>query len=156
MSGRFRHYSHVVRVASLFVGGFAIFVLLRALLIPPDFGLYGFYRAGALDDVRAQPKQYEGQEACGVCHSPVEELRQQARHAAVACEACHGPAASHVVALQAGDFSVTPTIADVRPLCLRCHTAGAGKPAFLPTVVVADHFPDTECTMCHNPHKPSF
>ena len=150
MSGGFGHYGHVVRVAGLFALGFTAFLVVRAALIPPDFGLYGFYRAGALDDNRAQPVQYVGQETCVVCHADVDELRQQARHAKVACEACHGPAASHVE-----DFTVTPVVAESRPLCLRCHEAGLGKPAFLPTVVPADHF-DGECTMCHNPHKPNF
>ncbi len=151
MSSRFGHYGHVWRVAGLFAGGFAIFLLLRAILIPPDFGVYGFYRAGALDDVRAQPAAYVGQATCVGCHADIDEARQEARHAKIACEACHGPASRHIE-----DFSVTPAIADARPLCLRCHAAGTGKPDFVPTVVADDHAGDLSCVECHNPHRPRY
>jgi len=151
MSGRFQQYDHVIRVASLFVGGFALFLIVRSVLIPPDFGLLGFYRAGALDDARAVPMKYAGQDTCVICHSEIDELRQQARHARLSCEGCHGPAATH-----AEELEPKPTIADARPLCVRCHTASAGKPAFLPVVVPEEHAGDLSCTDCHNPHKPNF
>ena len=151
MSGRFQHYDHVIRVAGLFVGGIALFLVLRLIFIPADFGTLGFYRAGALDDARAVPANYAGQDICTVCHSDIDELRQAARHTEVSCEACHGPAASHVE-----DFELKPTIENPRAVCVRCHAASAGKPAFLPQVVPDEHAGDFSCTDCHNPHDPRF
>jgi predicted CXXCH cytochrome family protein len=151
MSGRFQHYDHVIRVASLFVGGLALFLILRSTLIPADFGLIGFYRAGALDDARAVPMKHAGQQVCATCHVEIDALKQEARHARISCEACHGPALSHVE-----EFEPKPVIAEPRALCVRCHGASAGRPAFLPVVVPDDHAGDVSCTDCHNPHKPIF
>ena len=148
MPGRFGHYQHVVRVASLFAIGFAVFVVIRAVLIPDDFGVLGFYRAGALDDVKAQAPVYAGQAVCVECHSDVGELRAAGAHATVSCEACHGPLASH-----AADFQVKPRALDPRSLCLQCHTAAAGKPPEFPQIVAADHF-EGACRDCHTPHSP--
>ena len=39
------------------------------LLVPSDFGVYGFYRAGALNDVKARPIAYAGRAACEECHA---------------------------------------------------------------------------------------
>jgi len=150
MSGRFGPYGHVVRVAALFVLGFAAFLVLRWALIPPDFGRYGFYRAGALDDIRARPAAYAGQATCVVCHTDVDEARQGSRHVAISCEACHGPLGKHA----SGDFDVKPATLDPRLLCLRCHTAMPGKPAGFPQIVPADHGGDGPCTDCHKPHHP--
>jgi hypothetical protein len=44
---RFRDAEHLARLAGLFLAGAALFVVLRAALVPDDFGVYGHYRAGA-------------------------------------------------------------------------------------------------------------
>ena len=150
MSRRVQHSAHVVRMAGLFVGGFTIFLIVRSLLVPSDFGVYGFYRAGALDTARAAPVQHAGEAACVDCHTEVVDLRKEARHAPVRCEACHGPLARHA----AEPFDVKPATLDPRLLCLQCHTSGPGKYATFPQIVPADHGPDQPCTDCHKPHRP--
>jgi hypothetical protein len=134
----------------LFVGAFALFVVVRWFLVPPDFGVYGFYRAGALDDSRAIPAVYAGETTCLDCHSDVGDLRKEARHAALRCEACHGPLARHA----SGDFEIKPRALNPRLLCLQCHTKGPGKPVGFPQIVPADHAGDGPCTDCHKPHRP--
>ena len=150
MFRRSPHTAHVVRMAALFIGGFSLFLIVRSLLVPADFGVAGFYRFGALEAARVPAMQHAGEAACVECHTEVVSLRKEARHATVRCEACHGPAAKHVDA----PFDVRLATLDPRGLCLQCHTAGPGKPARFPQVVPADHGPDQPCADCHKPHRP--
>ena len=146
-----RHYDHVLRVLGLFAAGFVVFLIVRHFMIPADFGLYGFYRAGALADAaKAQAPLYAGEAVCLDCHSDVGTLRKDTRHAKVRCEACHGPLAQHA----SGDVAVKPPALNPRLLCLRCHTTQAGLPAGFPHVVSGDHAGDAPCTDCHKPHRP--
>jgi hypothetical protein len=125
------------------------FLIVRSFLIPSDFGVYGFYRGGALVDVRARAPLYGGEPSCVDCHTDVVELRAQARHKGVRCEACHGPLATHAT----GDLTVKPRALNPRQLCLTCHSAGTGKPAAFPQVG-PDHSGEGPCTECHKPHRP--
>ena len=145
-----RPYGHVLRVVALFGAGFIAFVILRHFLVPPGFGVYGFYRAGALDDARARPISYAGRDTCAVCHGEVVESQLASKHARVGCESCHGPLAKHA----AGEFDPKPKALDPRLLCLTCHTKLAGKPDGFPQVDAAEHAGDAECTACHQPHRP--
>ena len=149
MPGGRRHYDHVLRVLGLFGAGFAVFLIVRHFMIPADFGLYGFYRGGALTDVRAQAPRYAGEAVCLDCHAEVGKVRVDSRHAKIHCEACHGPLAAH-----ATDGAAKPPALNPRLLCVRCHTTQAGQPAGFPNVVPADHAGDTVCTECHQPHHP--
>ena len=150
MSGRESDYSHVVKVVLLFVLALGSFIAIRWWFLPADFGVYGFYRAGALDDNRAHPLVHAGREACVDCHSDVVESRRGSRHAAIGCESCHGPLAAHA----SGADDAKPTLPDTRTTCVRCHTAKAGKPAGFPQVDVGEHAPEGACTTCHQPHHP--
>jgi hypothetical protein len=151
MAGRFKDYEHVLRVALLFALGFTAFLVLRAWLVPEDFGVHGFYRAGALDDARARPVVHAGHAACLDCHADVVESRVGSRHERINCESCHGPLALHA----AGDSEKPPARPDPRTTCVRCHAARAGKPTGFPQVDVADHAPEGACTACHQPHHPA-
>jgi hypothetical protein len=134
----------------LFAAGITVFLVVRRALVPPDFGLYGFYRAGALTDVAAKPLVYAGQGACRDCHEEVFTARQAGRHAKVACEACHGPLARHA----SGEDAAKPRELSPRALCLTCHVKSEGKPDAMPQIVPADHAPEGACTACHAPHDP--
>lgn len=171
--GRFQHGRHVIRIAGLFATGIVAFLILRAWLVPPDFGVYGFYRAGALDDARKHPIAFAGQAACEECHAgiydPPDEIKIEDRldaatvakggwpvakeadnkHAILRCEACHGPLAFHV------DDPEKP-VAEVGKdaLCMSCHREVAGRPPAQPQVVAGDHGENDPCISCHKPHRP--
>jgi hypothetical protein len=145
-----RHYDHVIRVVTLFACGFLVFLIVRHMLVPPDFGVYGFYRAGALDDARAKPLLYAGRETCAVCHADVADSQKGSRHANVGCEACHGALAKHA----GGEFDPKPRVLNPRSLCLTCHVKMAGKYETFPQVDPEQHFGDIACTSCHKPHAP--
>ena len=143
-------FQHVYRAFSVFAIGFAIFVVVRWALVPGDFGVYGFYRAGALTEARALPVRYGGQALCLDCHSDIDEARKGARHDKVTCEACHGPLNGHANSVD----SNKPRALNPRVLCLQCHTQLAGKPPTFPQIVPADHGGDGPCSECHKPHRP--
>jgi len=143
---------HLVRVAGLFAAGVLAFLVLRGLLVPDDFGVYGHFRAGALADNRARALGHAGRGACVECHSDVGETLAGGKHARVGCEACHGPLARHAEDAAAQE-AVKP---DPRAVCLRCHLANVAKPEGFPQVEPAEHAPEGACSECHTPHSPGF
>ena len=145
----FRSYEHLLRLAGLFVAGVAVFLVLRALLVPADYGKLGRYRAGAIDQIEARPIAYAGQRACIECHTDVAELRKANAHARISCESCHGPLGAH-----AADPSVAARKPDPRAVCAVCHQPDAARSRAIKTVVFADHADPGPCTSCHSPHAP--
>ena len=146
----FRHKEHLFRMAVLFLGGTLLFIILRAIMVPSDFGVYGHYRAGALDDNRTVPLQYAGRAVCADCHPDVIEARAGGRHERIGCEACHGALAAHAE----GRMEEKPARPDPRATCLQCHERNVARPAWLPQIVTADHSPEGACTACHVAHSP--
>jgi hypothetical protein len=136
-------------MAGLFGMGTAIFLVMRWIMVPADFGVYGFYRAGALNDVMARPMAYAGHDTCAECHTDVIDLRKGTKHEQVRCEACHGPLAKHA----SGDVA-NPGKPDLKTVCLPCHVKMDGRPLKFPQVEVAEHAGDVVCAECHKPHSP--
>ena len=68
MGDRFQHARHVFRVAAVLSVALVAFLIARSALIPSDFGVFGYYRAGALDDIKALPIVHAGRTACLECH----------------------------------------------------------------------------------------
>ena len=146
----FRDFEHLVRLAAVMGVGVIFFLIVRAALVPDDFGVLGHYRASALDLNAAKPLAYAGQAACVECHSDVAEVRATAGHRAISCESCHGAAARHAE----DPGAATPVKPASRELCARCHAANTGKPSWYRTVDIPDHAGDAACIDCHNPHDP--
>lgn len=151
MGNRFKDSEHVLRMAGLFAIGITAFFVFRALRVPEDFGVYGHYRAGALEENASRPVNYAGGAACVDCHSDVQEKRAAGKHATIGCEACHGPLAKHA----ADPESLKPVKPNNRSTCLNCHTARPSKPAGFPQIDPADHAPEGACTECHVAHNPT-
>ncbi len=150
MSGRFQDVGHLLRMAGLFVAGAVVFLIVRAVLVPEGFGTWGHFRAGALDDNRAHPLRYAGQQACADCHADVVDARQGSKHAAIGCEACHGPLAAH-----AEDPDAAPAKRpDPAALCRSCHQLNVARPAAFPQIDAAEHGGGEPCVGCHAPHHP--
>jgi hypothetical protein len=145
-----RDYEHLLRPVGLGVLAVLAFLALRAFMVPDDFGKYGHYRAGALDDARELQPRFAGREACAVCHDDVVELRSGSAHEKVGCEACHGALAAH--AEDPGES--VPERPDPGSLCLRCHGYSSYRPDDFPQVIAEDHAMDESCDACHEPHRP--
>ena len=150
MSRLFRNAGHLIRPALILLAGLGAFLVLRALVVPKDFGKYGHYRAGALDMIAARPIVYAGREQCVMCHDAEGKVHGSGKHARVACEACHGPLARH-----ADDPTANvPKLPDVANLCRRCHEKDAAKPQGFPQVDTVAHSQGMLCDSCHQPHNP--
>jgi hypothetical protein len=148
----FRDWIHLIRPAIVLVAALGIFMIVRAAVVPKDFGKYGHFRPGALDAIRAKPISYAGQDTCVLCHDTQATARAAGRHAHVSCEACHGPQNAHATADDPS--AAKPKLPDVANLCRRCHEKDAAKPPAFPQVVTAEHSGGALCTTCHQPHNP--
>ena len=150
MKDFFRNGEHLIRVLLLLTLGVVAFLVIRRTVVPPEFGKYGHFRPGAMDDIRARPIKFAGHETCETCHSDQAEVKSKGKHANVGCEACHGPLAKHA----ADPSSVVPQLPDTAVLCARCHEANQAKPKWFPQVVTAEHSGGMACNTCHKPHSP--
>ncbi|MBP7149769.1 MAG: hypothetical protein KBD01_19760 [Acidobacteria bacterium] len=140
---------HLVRLALLFVVGFAVVLpASRALLVPDDFGELGHYRAGALADNMARDVRFAGQDACLECHGDVGRDKAAGAHAGVRCEACHGAQAAH-----AADPTVLPDLPHPPAVCLACHARSVARPQAFPQIEVSEHAGEG-CAECHRSHQP--
>jgi len=145
----FAPYEHLVRLATLFVVGIALFLGVRSLLVPADYGLLGPYRASALAQNRTKPIAFAGQLACVDCHTDVAGLRKGNAHERISCESCHGSLAAH-----AADPAVAAPRPGGRTVCAICHVPDRAKPAGFKTVDFVEHAGDEPCVSCHVPHAP--
>ncbi|HEV2689516.1 MAG TPA: hypothetical protein VGV35_13225 [Bryobacteraceae bacterium] len=145
-----RRTEHLSRVVLLLVIGVIAFLLVRRAVVPAEFGKWGHYRPGALDDVRARPVKFAGRQACEACHSDQAEVKSKGKHANLGCEACHGQLAKHAE----DPTAVVPQLPDTAVLCARCHEANSAKPKNFPQVVAAEHSSGLPCNTCHKPHNP--
>lgn len=147
----FQDAGHLFRLASVFLVGGVLFLVLRGVLVPHSFGQYGHYRGNAIAEVAARPVSYASHQVCESCHADILEVKSKGVHKGVACESCHGPLAKH-----ADDpASVQPAKLDTAVLCARCHEANLAKPKNFPQVVSAEHSGGVACNTCHKPHSPA-
>ncbi len=142
--------AHLLRLAALFVVVLAIFLIVRAAVVPATFGQYGHFRGSALEEIRSRPIAFAGREACGACHDAEATALKSGKHAGVGCEACHGPLAKHAD----GSMESKPALPDTLVLCARCHEKIAAKPKNFPQVDSREHSNGEACKTCHNPHTP--
>ena len=150
MRRMFQDTEHIFRVAALFVAGVLLFLVIRAVAVPKDFGVYGHFRGRAIAENQARPLVFAGHRACDECHSDVLDVKKVGKHAGVACEACHGALGKH-----AGDpTEMAPERPDGRATCLACHTASVAKPAGFPQIDTREHGDAGPCTTCHQAHSP--
>jgi hypothetical protein len=140
----------VIRLSIVLVVLIFFFVLIRIILVPPDFGKYGHFRASAVNEIISQEILYAGQVVCFDCHGDLSEIKNSSYHADVACEACHGPSAAHTE----NPDSIKPQAPRERGYCPLCHEYLPARPTGFPQIVAASHNPMKACITCHDPHDP--
>lgn len=134
----------------LFALGIAAFIAARQLFVPASFGELGFYRADALKEASEIKIKYAGAEVCTDCHPEIKDKKAASFHRKVPCEACHGPAASHV---EAPDENL-PFKPKGRDFCPVCHNYNPSRPTGFPQILKDQHNPGKPCMTCHDPHDP--
>lgn len=147
----FKDIEHLIRLALAMAVAVALFVVLRASVVPRSFGQYGHYRGDAIKEIAARPIAFAGHQVCEGCHSEVVEQKKLGKHTVVPCEACHGALANH----SEDPASLTPPKLDTAVVCARCHEANSAKPKGFPQVATADHSGGLACDTCHQPHRPA-
>jgi hypothetical protein len=140
----------VKRLFALGVILLAVPVTARYILIPPDFGQYGHYRAAAVEEIVARKMQYAGQGICAECHDDIAAVKSAGYHKTVACEVCHGPAVAHTE----DPGSIQLEAPRERGYCPLCHEFLPSRPTGFPQIVSASHNPMRSCISCHAPHDP--
>ncbi|MEK6527437.1 MAG: cytochrome c3 family protein [Nitrospirota bacterium] len=149
--------SHVLRPLWVAIGVVILALIVRHFIVPPDFGahergfMYGFHRKSNEDEWKAVKVKYLTKDYCKECHTDKYESNMSSKHRIIQCENCHGPAIDHP------ENPEKLSVDRSRELCLRCHS-------YLPYlesmrskikgIDPSEHNPDTECSMCHDPHKP--
>jgi predicted CXXCH cytochrome family protein len=141
---------HLFRLAGVLLAGVVLFLVIRQAIVPKGFGQLGHYRPGALDDVAARPVSFAGHGTCEACHDEVAKVKTAGKHAGIACESCHGPAAAHTEDPTAHQV-MKP---DPKVLCVRCHEKDPARPQKFPQVISKEHAGETSCAECHKPHSP--
>ncbi|MCP2618983.1 hypothetical protein NLC82_06145, partial [Candidatus Aminicenantes bacterium AC-335-A11] len=127
-----------------------LFIAMRHLFVPSDFGKYGHYRASAVEEVASKEIKYSGHRVCEECHDDIVEIKKNSYHRNVACEVCHGPAAAHTQDPE-GNQLLAPT---GRGYCPLCHEYLPSRPTGFPQIVSESHNPMRACISCHDPHDP--
>ncbi len=140
----------VISLGILFPIFITLFIVVRGFFVPPSFGLYGHYRADAVDEIKVKEIKYAGSEVCADCHDDIYNLKAGSYHKNVACEVCHGPAAQH-----AEDPSITPQIPHDRDKCAICHDYNIARPTGFPQIIAEQHNAGKFCTRCHEAHNPT-
>lgn len=127
-----------------------LFFLIQSQLIPDDFGVYGHYRASAVDEILQQDIRFAGHEICADCHEDIFDSKRIGFHRNLSCEVCHGPAVMHT---EEPDEHIPPAPRE-RGYCPLCHEYSPSRPTGFPQIISAEHNTDKSCISCHDPHTP--
>jgi hypothetical protein len=158
---------------------FAVFILLflvlRQVLRPKNFGISGHFREYAIQENSMKELHYTVSDSCYKCHGEIRADKAKGFHSKLKCEVCHGPGLKH--ALYAGIFKngeLPDSLKLYKPTerkeCAVCHQINAARIKILFDTInnsmvhqinVMEHNPPdpatkelSRCIECHNPHQP--
>ncbi|WP_300455864.1 hypothetical protein [Desulfobacula sp.] len=137
-------------------------LLLKHLLLPDSFGVYGPYRANAIAEAALVPIRHGTNASCFKCHAYEAGIHKTGRHQTISCEFCHGTYMDHVEnGRKIGTLPVKRE-KQITTLCLRCHNTEikARSELVIKTVAMPNHLADQNvklthnCNQCHHVHAP--
>lgn len=128
------------------------YFVVRPALIPDSYGLYGRYRAAAVEELRHPEIRHVGNAACRECHDDKVETHAVGRHERVSCESCHRAGAAHVESW-GEEPPFVPAAENIRQFCGVCHHERIARPTGFPQVDITEHMDGLSCVECHDPHS---
>ncbi|OGQ34210.1 MAG: hypothetical protein A3F16_07660 [Deltaproteobacteria bacterium RIFCSPHIGHO2_12_FULL_43_9] len=154
-----RHSKHYWRAAFIVIGIFIIALIVRTIIYPKSFGVFGHYRGDAVTEQMNQPIVFAAPGACNTCHADIAKIHGEKSHKSVQCQNCHEPLVVHV---EDGNLVGDMPINRSPKLCLRCHRLLPSRPEGFPQIVAEEHVGKNEqdleegaCKVCHSAHAPS-
>jgi len=137
-------------------------LLLKGLLVPDSFGVYGPYRADAIAENTELPIRHGTNSSCYACHTYEAKVHKTGLHSTISCEFCHGPWADHTDGKKKIGTLPVKTNQDITTLCLRCHNTEikARSQQVIKTVAMPGHLESQKvklthnCNQCHHVHAP--
>lgn len=153
------------RLVLLAVGIFALAgggLLFKGFLVPESFGVYGPYRADAIEEEAVLPIRHGTNQSCFACHAFEAAIHRDGLHKTISCEFCHGPYADHVDGKKKIGTLPVKKDGEITVLCLRCHNTEikARPQQVIKTVAMPDHLKTQQvklthnCNQCHHVHAP--
>ncbi|MBF0467316.1 MAG: hypothetical protein HQK61_00270 [Desulfamplus sp.] len=157
-----KHALHLIVVMVSIVAMAGAGLALKARFIPESFGLYGAYRADAIDEEARRAVRHGTNASCFGCHPYEATIHLEGDHTTISCEFCHGTYSDHIT-----DKKKTGTLPvkkgqEITTLCLRCHNTEikARSTIVIKTVGMPDHLAKQNvkvthtCNQCHHVHAP--
>ncbi|MCP4118693.1 MAG: hypothetical protein GY737_25525 [Desulfobacteraceae bacterium] len=154
-------------VRLLFVGGAiglmaVVGLLLKGLLVPDSFGVYGSYRADAIVEEAEKPIRHGTNASCFACHPYEAKSHKNGLHARISCEFCHGTHGDHAKGNKKIGTLPVKKNREITTLCLRCHNneIKARPEQVIKTVAMPQHLEVQKvklthtCNQCHYVHAP--
>ncbi len=154
--------SHVKRIIVGLIVVVALGIAAKKLLIPKSFGIYGHYRADAIEEAATVEMRHGTNASCLSCHRFEAQIHLRGKHSTISCEFCHGPLADHVKdGKKIGTLPVKKE-KEISTLCLRCHNRAiqARSDEVIKTVIMPAHLEEQkvkvthQCNQCHHVHAP--
>ncbi len=148
----------LISIVVLGAGG----LLIKRLLLPKSFGVYGPYRADAIAEAAQVPVRHGTNASCLKCHPYEEKIHKTGRHQTISCEFCHGTYADHITDGKKSGTLPVKKEKEITTLCLRCHNTEirARHEEVIKTVAMPDHLKEQKvklthnCNQCHHVHAP--
>jgi len=154
--------SHVKRIIVGLIVIVALGLAGKKLLAPKSFGVYGHYRADAIEEAATVEIRHGTNASCLSCHAFEAQIHLSGKHSTISCEFCHGPYADHAKDGKKIGTLPVKTGEEIKTLCLRCHNrAIQARPGdVIKTVIMPAHLEEQKvktthlCNQCHHVHAP--
>lgn len=157
-----KHALHIIGVVISVLIVAIIGFMVKAQLVPESFGIYGAYRAEAIDEEAHRTVRHGTSASCFGCHPYEATSHLEGDHKTISCEFCHGTYADHVAKGKKTGTLPVKKGTEITTLCLRCHNTEikARSTIVIKTVGMPDHLSNQNvkvthiCNQCHYVHAP--